>query len=104
MADGVSGAGARRIRFGPFEADAAVGELRSNGRLLSIQEQPFQVLLALLERAGEVISREDLRERLWPNETFGDFDQGLNTAISKLREALGDSAANPKFVETVPKR
>jgi eukaryotic-like serine/threonine-protein kinase len=104
MADGISGAGARRIRFGPFEADAAVGELRSNGRLISIQEQPFQVLLALLERAGEVISREELRERLWPNETFGDFDQGLNTAISKLREALGDSAASPKFVETVPKR
>jgi serine/threonine-protein kinase len=97
MAGGISGDGAGRIRFGPFEADAAAGELRSNGRLVSIQEQPFQVLL-------EVISREELRQRLWPDETFGDFDQGLNTAISKLREALGDSAASPKFVETVPKR
>jgi eukaryotic-like serine/threonine-protein kinase len=104
MAVGMSGAGAKRIRFGAFEADAAAGELRSNGRVISIQEQPFQVLLALLERPGEVITREDLRQRLWPDDTFGDFDQGLNTAISKLREALGDSAANPKFVETVPKR
>ena len=83
----MSGAVSRRMRFGPFEAHPAVGELRSNGRLISIQEQPFQVLLALLERAGEVISREELRERLWSAETFGDFDQGLNTAISKLREA-----------------
>ena len=104
MAEGMSGAVSRRMRFGPFEAHPAVGELRSNGRLISIQEQPFQVLLALLERAGEVISREELRERLWSAETFGDFDQGLNTAISKLREALGDSATSPKFVETVPKR
>jgi DNA-binding winged helix-turn-helix (wHTH) protein len=104
MAGGMSGAGARRIRFGPFEADAAAGELRSNGRLIRLLEQPFQVLLALLDRAGEVISREELRQRLWPDETFGDFDQGLNTAINKLREALGDSVASPKFVETVPKR
>jgi Tol biopolymer transport system component/DNA-binding winged helix-turn-helix (wHTH) protein len=104
MADGMSGAGAKRIRFGPFEADAAAGELRSNGRLIRLQEQPFQVLLALLERGGEVITREELRQRLWPDDTFGDFDQGLNTAISKLREGLGDSAVSPKFVETVPKR
>src|SRR5687767_330443 len=104
MANGMSGVGARRIRFGPFEADAAAGELRSNGRLIRLQEQPFQVLLALLDRAGEVITREELRQRLWSDETFGDFDQGLNTAINKLREALGDSAASPKFVETVPKR
>src|SRR5690349_12420935 len=104
MASGMSGAGARRIRFGAFEADTAAGELRSNGRLIRLQEQPFQVLLALLERAGEVITREELRQRLWPGETFGDFDQGLNTAINKLREALGDSATNPKFVETVLKR
>jgi Tol biopolymer transport system component/DNA-binding winged helix-turn-helix (wHTH) protein len=104
MAGQVSGAWARRIRFGPFEADAAAGELRNNGRLIRLQEQPFQILLALLERAGEVITREELRHRLWPDDTFGDFDQGLNTAINKLREALGDSAATPKFVETVPKR
>lgn len=104
MTGGIGGAGARRIRFGAFEADAGAGELRSNGRLIRLQEQPFQVLLALLERAGEVITREELRQRLWPDETFGDFDQGLNTAINKVREALGDSAASPKFVETVPKR
>jgi Tol biopolymer transport system component/DNA-binding winged helix-turn-helix (wHTH) protein len=104
MADTMSGAQARRIRFGPFEADAAAGELRKDGRLIRLQEQPFQVLLALLDRAGEVVTREELRQRLWPDDTFGDFDQGLNTAINKLREALGDSAAGPKFVETVPKR
>jgi Tol biopolymer transport system component/DNA-binding winged helix-turn-helix (wHTH) protein len=78
--------------------------LRKGGRVVRLQEQPFQVLLALLERAGEVITREDLRERLWPGDSFGEFDQGLNTAINKLREALGDSAANPSFVETLPKR
>ena len=76
MAGGMSGAGAKRIRFGPFEADATAGELRSNGRLIRLQEQPFQVLVALLERAGEVITREELRQRLWPDATFGDFDQG----------------------------
>jgi DNA-binding winged helix-turn-helix (wHTH) protein len=104
MAGGISGSGATRIQFGPFEADAAAGELRKDGRLIRLQEQPFQVLLALLDRAGEVVTREELRQRLWPDDTFGDFDQGLNTAINKVREALGDSAASPKFVETVPKR
>jgi eukaryotic-like serine/threonine-protein kinase len=94
----------RRIRFGPYEADLAAGELRKNGRLIRLQEQPFQVLAVLLERPGEVVTRDELRERLWAGETFVDFDQGLNTAISKLREALGDSAANPRFVETVPRR
>ena len=64
--------------------------------LVRLQEQPFQVLAALLDRAGEVVTREELRERLWPSDSFGDFDQGLNTAINKLREALGDSAANPR--------
>jgi Tol biopolymer transport system component/DNA-binding winged helix-turn-helix (wHTH) protein len=93
-----------RIRFGPFEADSSAGELRNNGRLIRLQEQPFQVLIALLERPGDVVTREELRERLWPGDSFGDFDQGLNTAINKLREALGDSAANPKFIETLPKR
>jgi hypothetical protein len=83
MAGEMSGAGAKRIRFGPFEADAAAGELRSNGRLIRLQEQPFQVLLALLDRAGEVVTREELRQRLWPDDSFGDFDQGLNTASTR---------------------
>ncbi len=94
----------KRIRFGPYEADLTAGELRKNGRLIRLQEQPFQVLAALLDRPGEVVTREELRERLWAGDTFVDFDQGLNTAINKLREALGDSVANPRFVETLPKR
>src|ERR1041385_6646156 len=97
-------ANGRPIRFGPYEADLASGELRKNGRLVRLQEQPFQVLAVLLERPGEVVTRDELRERLWAGETFVDFDQGLNTAISKLRDALGDSATNPRFVETVPRR
>ena len=92
------------IRFGAYEADVAAGELRKSGRRIPVQEQPFQVLVALLERPGEVVTREYLRERLWPGQPFVDFDQGLNTAINKLRDALGDSAANPRFVETVPRR
>jgi len=94
----------RCIRFGPFEADLAAGELRKGDRRVRLQEQPFEVLAALLDRAGEVVTREELRARLWPRDSFGDFDQGLNTAINKLREALEDSAANPRFVETLPKR
>ena len=93
-----------RVRFGPYEADVAAGELRKNGGLVRLQEQPFQILITLLSRAGEVVTREELRERLWPNDSFGDFDQGLNTAINKLREALADSAAHPQFIETLPKR
>ena len=92
------------IRFGPYEADLAAGELRKGGRVIRLQEQPFQVLATLLDRSGEVVTREELRERLWAGDTFVDFDQGLNTAISKLREALGDSTANPRFIETLPKR
>ena len=95
---------ARLVRFATFEADLVAGELRNAGRPVRVQEQPFQILAALLERAGDTITREELRERLWPGESFGDFDQGLNTAINKLREALGDSAANPRFIETLPKR
>ena len=95
---------ARRIRFGPYEVDLAAGELRKNGRVVRLQEQPFQILAALLDRPGEVVTRDDLRERLWAGDTNVDFDQGLNTAINKLREALGDSAANPQFIETLPKR
>ena len=92
------------IRFGGYEADVAAGELRKSGRRIPVQEQPFQVLVALLERPGELVTREYLRERLWPGQPFVDFDQGLNTAINKLRDALGDSATNPRFVETVPRR
>jgi Tol biopolymer transport system component/DNA-binding winged helix-turn-helix (wHTH) protein len=94
----------RRIRFGPYEADLAAGELRKNGRVIRLQEQPFQILATLLDRPGEVVTREELRLRLWPGDSYGDFDQGLNTGVNKLREALGDSAANPRFVETLPKR
>lgn len=92
------------LRFGPFEAHLATGELRKNRRQVRIQEQPFQILAALLEHPGEVVTRDQLRDRLWPGDAFGDFDQGLNTAINKLREALGDSATDPKYIETLPKR
>jgi len=94
----------KRFRFGVFEADARSGELRKSGVRLRLQEQPFQVLLVLLERSGEVIGREELRQRLWPADTFVDFDHSLNTVINKLREVLGDSASNPRFIETLAKR
>jgi len=94
----------RIVRFGIFEANLAVGELRKNGAKIRLQEQPFQVLAVLLERPGEVVTREELRTRLWNAETFVDFDHSLNTAINKLRDALDDSAANPRFVETLAKR
>jgi DNA-binding winged helix-turn-helix (wHTH) protein/Flp pilus assembly protein TadD len=93
-----------RVRFGTFEADFRSGELRCKGFKVKIQELPFQVLTVLLDRPGEVVTREDLRKRLWPADTFVDFDQGLNKAINKLREALGDDANNPRFVETLPRR
>ncbi len=92
------------IRFGAFEADLGVRELRKNGRRLKLQEQPFGVLSVLLERAGSIVSREELRQRLWPADTFVDFDHSLNTAVNKLREVLGDSAGSPRFIETVARR
>jgi cholera toxin transcriptional activator len=95
---------ARLYRFGIYEVDVRSGELRKNGAKLKLQEQPFQVLAMLLERPGEVLTREQLRQRLWPADTFVDFDHSLNTAINKLRDALGDSAANPRFIETLAKR
>ena len=97
-------ANARLYRFGIYEADLRSGELRKNGAKLKLQEQPFQVLAMLLERPGEVVTREELRQRLWPADTFVDFDHSLNTAINKLRDALGDQAANPRFIETLAKR
>jgi DNA-binding winged helix-turn-helix (wHTH) protein/Tol biopolymer transport system component len=93
-----------RVRFGTFEADLRSGELRREGLKVKIQELPFQVLVLLLERPGEVVTREDLRSRLWPADTFVDFEQGLNRAINKVREALDDSADNPRFVETLTRR
>ncbi len=95
----------RRIaRFGVFELDIAAGELRKNGVKLRLQEQPLQVLALLLERAGSVVTREELRQRLWPADTFVDFDHSLNTAVNKLREALGDSASSPRYIETLARR
>jgi DNA-binding winged helix-turn-helix (wHTH) protein/Tol biopolymer transport system component len=91
-------------RFGIFEVDLRAGELRRNGMRVKLQEQPFQVLALLLERQGEVVTREEVRNRLWPADTFVDFDHSLNAAIRRLRDALGDSAENPTFVETVARR
>jgi DNA-binding winged helix-turn-helix (wHTH) protein/tetratricopeptide (TPR) repeat protein len=92
------------LRFGAFEAHPHAGELRRNGRRLKLQEQPFQVLLALIEQPGEVVSRDDLRQRLWPADTFVDFDNGLNIAVRKLRQALDDDPEKPRYIETLPRR
>src|SRR5215472_10134405 len=94
----------RLIRFGLFEFDLAAGDLRKQGRKIQLQDQPFHVLERLLNRPGEVITREELQQALWPADTFVEFDQGLNTAIKKIRVALGDSAENPRFVETIPRK
>jgi len=94
----------RVARFGVFELDLNAGELRKSGVRLRLQGQPIQVLTLLLERAGDVVTREELREKLWAADTFVDFDHSLNTAINKVREALGDSASSPRFVETLARR
>ena len=91
-------------RFGVFEADLTERELRKHGTRLRIQDQPFAVLTVLLERAGAVVTREELREKLWPADTFVDFDHSLNTAVNKIREVLGDAAGNPRFIETLARR
>jgi cholera toxin transcriptional activator len=91
-------------RFGVFELDLAAGELRKNGTRLRLQDQPFHVLGLLLERAGDVVTREELRQKLWPADTFVDFDHSLNTAVNKLRETLGDSASSPRYIETLARR
>ena len=93
----------KRLRFGVFEADIRCGELAKRGRRVRLQEQPFQLLAMLLERPGELLTREELSSKLWPN-TIVDFDHGLNKAVAKIREALGDSAENPRFIETVARR
>lgn len=94
----------RVARFGVFELDLSAGELRKSGVKLRLQGQPFQVLALLLERAGEVVTREELQQNLWPSDTFVDFDHSLNTAVNKVREALGDSASSPRYVETLARR
>ncbi len=95
---------ARVFRFGVFEVDAATGELRKQGLRIRMQDQPAQFLLMLLDRAGEVVSREEIRRKLWPPDTFVDFDQGLGASLRKLRQALGDDAETPRYIETIPKQ
>ena len=92
------------LRFGAFVLDLRAGELRKNGLRIRLQEQPLQVLTVLLLRPGEVVTREELRSEIWTADTFVDFDNGLNTAVNKLRDALGDSSTNPRFIETLPRR
>ena len=93
-----------RLRFDNFEVDLRSGELRKHGARLRLQDQPFQVLRVLLERRGEIVTRDELKQTLWPAETFVDFDDGLNTAVKKIRDLLGDSAEQPRYIETIPRR
>lgn len=95
---------AQRYRFGVFEADADSGELRRQGQRVKLNSQPFRVLLMLLERPGEVLTREEISRRLWPDGTFVDFDHGVNSTVNRIREALGDTAGSPRFVETLARR
>src|SRR5437016_14537435 len=95
---------AQIVRFGVFEADLRTGELHKNGVKVPLQGQPFQVCAILLEHSGRLVTREELRQKVWPEDTFVDFDQALNTAITKIRLALGDDADNPRFVATLPRR
>src|SRR5438477_6430749 len=91
------------FRFGEFELDNS-GELRSGGRKVKLQTQPSQILRILIERPGEIVTREELRQKIWPSDTFVDFDHGINNAIKRLREALGDTAETPRYIETLPRR
>src|SRR5215813_2307390 len=93
-----------RLRFGEFTVDTLARELHRNGLRVRLQDQPFQVLALLTQRAGEVVTREDLRRHLWPADTFVDFDNSLNAAVAKIREALEDSPESPRFIETLPRR
>src|SRR5580704_3757583 len=92
-----------RCKFGPYELDPANRTLLKNGRKLKVQEQPFQLLSALVDRCGEVVTREELRQRLWPADTFVDFDNSLSIAVGKLRQALRDDASKPRYIETLPR-
>src|SRR6202035_900931 len=94
----------RIVRFGSFEADLREARLSKGGIRIRLQEQPFQILVLLLERPGQVVTREEICQKLWSNDTFVEFDDALNTAVRKLRAALNDSADNPRFLETVPRR
>jgi len=94
----------RHVSFGPFTVDLRAGELYKGKKKVKVQQLPLQVLGALLENSGEVVAREDLKSRLWPADTFVDFEHGLNTAIKKLRQALGDNSEKPKYIETLPKK
>src|SRR5271154_4624017 len=91
------------FRVGEFEVDLRCGELRHNGDKIKLQQRPFQILAALLERPGEVVTREEIQQKLWPTDTFVDFEHSINTAVNKLREALGDDVQNPRFIETLPR-
>lgn len=95
---------ARRYRFGAFEADASTGELRKQGVRIRLNTQPFQVLTMLLERPGELLTRDEIARELWPDGTFVAYDHGVNSAINRIREALGDTASHPRFVETLARR
>src|ERR1700692_836497 len=101
---GTPAASVRIVRFGAFEVDLKATEIRKHGMRLKISEQPFQILAILLEKPGEIVARDELRNRLWQSDTFVDFDHGLNNAVMRLREVLGDSSDNPRFVETIPRR
>src|SRR5215472_4953861 len=92
------------VRFGAFELDLGAGELRKQGVKLKLQEQPFQILQVLLQHPGHIVTRGELRERIWPSDTFVDFDHGLYNAVKRLREALGDTADTPSLIETIPRR
>jgi cholera toxin transcriptional activator len=95
---------ARRYRFGIFEVDSTTGELRRNGVRVKLNSQPLQVLFMLLDRPGEMLTREEICRELWPDGTFVDYEHGVNSAVNRLREALGDKASNPRFVETLARR
>src|SRR6202140_2968750 len=95
---------ARRLAFGAYEADLHSGELTKDGKRVRLQAQPFQMLVMLLERPGQLVTREEIRDKLWSADTFVDFDHSLGTAINKIRAALNDSVEKPRFVETLPKR
>ena len=94
----------RQIRFGDYEVDFEAGELRKHGLRIKLQYQPFRILTLLLERPGRLVSREEVQKLLWPNDTVVEFEHGINAAINRLREALSDSAEEPRYVETLPRR
>jgi len=97
-------AGDQLVRFQGFELNLLTGELRKGGTRIRLQDQPFKVLVALVQRPGQLVTREELRELIWPKESFGDFDHAINLAVTKLRGSLGDSADVPHLIETLPRR